>query len=287
MPKSRRLTLDFPADLPRLEVNAAQIRQVVMNLVLNASEALTEQNGLITIAARREHLDSLRRPACWSGLPDGEYVCLEVSDTGVGMTEEVRMRIFDPFFTTKIEGRGLGLAAVQGIVRSHGGAIYVASTPGKGSTFRILLPCDNRVVRQLPLAKASLEPVPIQRTFILVVEDDDTLRLAVSRILLKKGYAVLEASSGNLAIEQIRAQKQEIGVVLLDLNLPGRSSVEVFEELQRTRPGVKVILTSAYGRESITGSLKALRHESFLRKPYHLNELVTAVRNSLPPGKLA
>jgi DNA-binding response OmpR family regulator len=116
-----------------------------------------------------------------------------------------------------------------------------------------------------------------------VVEDEDTLRISVARMLRKKGFSVLEASDGNLAVDLIRAQTEDIAVVLLDLTLPGKSSHEVFEELRRARPGAKVILTSAYGRESVPASLTGLQHENFIRKPYHLSELVSAVRNALPP----
>jgi DNA-binding response OmpR family regulator len=168
-------------------------------------------------------------------------------------------------------------------VRSHGGSIDVTSAPGKGTRFEILLPCAGAVEVRLPVPAPRPEPLRMEKGSILIVEDEDTLRYSVSRMLRKRGFSVLEAGDGDLAVNLIRAQDEEIAVVLLDLTLPGKSSLEVFEELQRTRPGVKVILTSAYGREGVSGSLRALRHESFIRKPYHLSELVSVVRSALLP----
>jgi PAS domain S-box-containing protein len=283
IPKGVRLELDLPSDLPNIRASAAQIRQVVMNLVLNAGEAFGDRNGSIHIAALRERLEGVRAFPGRGGLAKGDYVRLVISDTGSGMPEEVRTRIFDPFFTTKIAGRGLGLAAVQGIVRSHGGAIDVTSTPGRGTRFEILLPCATGAELRIPAPPPRPEPLRSDKGSILIVEDEDTLRFSVSRMLRKRGFSVLEAGDGDLAVNLIRAQDEDIAVVLLDLTLPGKSSLEVFEELQRTRPGVKVILTSAYGREGVPGSLRALRHESFIRKPYHLSELVSVVRSALLP----
>ena len=281
IPGRVKIDVDLPQSLVIPQANACQLRQVVMNLIVNAGEAIGDRGGLISITGAR---------GCWyhpcrtgNGIEsaEGRFVCLEVSDTGAGMTAEVKGRIFDPFFSTKAGGRGLGLAAAQAIVRNHGGIIDVSSEPGKGSTIQILLPSESK------------PPVPIQapqpfnadssrRGSVLIVEDEGPLRTSVAKMLSKKGFSVVEASDGNLAVDVIRDPSQDIALVLLDVTLRGKSSQEVFAELQRFRPRVKVIVTSAYGRDNIAGPLKALDSRMFLRKPYHLADLVTVVGQALP-----
>jgi PAS domain S-box-containing protein len=276
MPKAVDLELSFPDDLPRVSGNAAQLRQVVMNLVLNAAEAFGDRSGTIRIVARRDTLASA----------GGEYVCLEISDNGPGMTDAVRNRIFDPFFTTKIEGRGLGLAAVQRIVRSHRGAINVASTPGVGTRFEVLLPAGGVELSARPAGPGLPEAVETPSVSILIVEDEEALRLSVSKMLRRRGFSVLEAADGDSAIHLIRARGADLAVVLLDLTLPGKSSLEVLQELQRMRPDVKVILTSAYGRDGVSGGIRTLRHDSFIRKPYQVRDLVSVLRSTLSPAEI-
>jgi CheY-like chemotaxis protein/two-component sensor histidine kinase len=274
VPKAARMSVNLPASLSLPRANATQLRQVVMNLILNAGEAIGHNGGAITITGKQGIAGSAA---------DGHYVCLEVTDTGSGMSDEVRKHIFDPSFSTKGAGRGMGLAAVQGIVRGHGGSIEVTSTLGRGTRFRILFPCGSKPPVRVP---ANGEPAPellaARRGTIMIVEDEETLRISVATMLRKQGFYVLEAGDGDRAVELIRSQDEDIAVVLLDLTLPGRSSPEVFAELQRARPEAKVILTSAYGRESVAGPLKALERQSFIRKPYHFSELVTVVRQALP-----
>jgi two-component system cell cycle sensor histidine kinase/response regulator CckA len=275
IPKRVRLNFDFVDSLLLPYANAAQLRQVVMNLVLNAGEAIGDRSGDITVTGKKDRWHA-NGGANHDALAGAEGVCLQISDTGIGMTAEIRRRIFDPLFSTKFPGRGLGLAAVEGIVRNHGGAIDVSSTPGQGTSFRVFLPV--RIPESGPVPQLSAW----RPGSILIVEDEETLRSAVAKMLRKKGFSVLEAADGDLAVEMIRDRNHNIALMLLDLTLPGKSSHEVFDELQRTRPGVKVILTSAYGRERVAGSMRSLKRESFIRKPYQLNDLVTVVRHALP-----
>ena len=234
-------------NLPAVRANSGQLRQVVMNLISNASEAIGDRDGVIRVTTG---LVSVRResPAVGSDdLASGNYVQLEVSDTGCGMTREMQASIFDPFFTTKLAGHGLGLAVVQGIVRSLKGTIRLVSAPGKGTMFQILLPYVEETAP--PSRSASLaeeETIGCRGATILIVEDEDLIRQPVSKMLRKKGFSVVEASDGNAAVDLIRAKGDHIDVLLLDITLPGASSREVFDEARRLRPGLPVIVTSAH-----------------------------------------
>jgi PAS domain S-box-containing protein len=273
VPKAARVNVNLPASLPLPRANATQFRQVVMNLILNAGEAIGTHGGSITITGKQ---------GISTAAAGGHFVCLEVADTGCGMSEAVRKCIFDPSFSTKGTGRGMGLTAVQNIVHSHGGTVEVTSALGRGTRFRILLPCGGKLAAGNTSAEQNLEMPAPRRGSILIVEDEETLRISVATMLRKQGFAVLEAGDGDRAVDLIHDQDENIAVVLLDLTLPGRSSPEVFAELQRRRPEAKVILTSAYGRESVAGPLKAMERQSFIRKPYHFSDLVTVVRQALP-----
>ena len=249
----------------------------MMNLLINASEAIGEKEGMINVITGSVHGGRDLDPNSATDLREGDYVRLEISDTGCGMTEEAKAKIFDPFFTTKFAGRGLGLAVVQGIVRAHGGAINLVSTPGQGTTFQVLLSCTTKKRLETQSAMTSNAQVGT----VLVVEDEELLRLAVSKALRKRGFSVMLASDGSAAMELIRTHKDDIDLILLDVTLPGRSSREVFEEAQRLRPDLKMILTSAYGKEAVSASFPGLRVERFIRKPFQLAELVDELQNAL------
>jgi CheY-like chemotaxis protein len=255
-----------------------------MNLVTNASEAIGENAGVIRISTALVKVGQNSPGADVTKLPEGDYLRLEVSDTGSGMTPGVQARIFDPFFTTKFpgHGRGLGLAVTDGIVRNHGGAIQVSAS-SNSTVFKVWLPCLGKTAQKTskPAAPVVAEKGVSKAGTILVVEDEDLLRLAVAKALTKRGFAVLEACDGSMGMELIRAHKNDIDVVLLDVTLPGLPSREIFEEARRIRPELKVILTSAYGKETVAGSFAGLPVERFIRKPFQLAELVAVLQDAL------
>jgi two-component system cell cycle sensor histidine kinase/response regulator CckA len=278
------LRIELGENIPAVQANPAQIRQVIMNLITNASEALGERDGAILIRTSSARLGQASLGSDAAKLVEGDYVQMVVSDTGAGITPEVQARIFDPFFTTKFpsRGRGLGLAVTHAIVRNHGGAIHLSAS-SNGTAFQVWLPCSAKTAQR---TRQPVVPVVVERGVsragtILVVEDEDLLRLAVSKALTKRGFSVLEACDGSVGMELIRAHKNDIDVVLLDVTLPGLSSREIFEETTRICPELSVILTSAYGKETVAASFAGLRIERFIRKPFQLAELVDVLQDAL------
>ena len=278
---SKLVTMEVHLDrqLPAVQSSPSEIRQVVMNLITNASEAIGDRDGVIRVSTGRMTIGGDSSPPSSQIIGPGNYVRLEVSDTGRGMTPEVRARIFDPFFTTKAaSNRGLGLAVVQRIVERLQGTILVSSTPGEGTNFVVLLPAADDKAETTSGASMRFGDETDTRwgASILVVEDEDVLRQAVAIMLRKKGLSVFEASSGAAALEMIRAQKDPIDLMLLDVSLPGASSREVYDEALRLRPGLPVIVTSAKSQE-MASMLLAVRIERFLRKPFKLADLIGMV----------
>jgi CheY-like chemotaxis protein len=252
-----------------------------MNLVMNASEALGERDGVIRVATR--YVPVGRGATITEDGAEGDWLHLEVSDTGCGMTPETKARAFDPFFTTKSAGHGLGLAVVYGIVRALRGTIRVDTESGKGSTFLVLLPCAAKAAGSAndPISGAGDGVRPCQKLTVMVVEDEDLLRQAVIKMLLKADFDVLEAANGSAAIDLLRANGGNIDVILLDATIPGASSHAVIVEAAEARPDVRVVLTSAYGPEVITGAMEAPQIRGFIRKPFQLGDLVQTLRNAL------
>jgi PAS domain S-box-containing protein len=274
--KQATLNVTLPANLPAIRANAAQVRRVVMNLVTNAAEALGRNAGTVTVSTSLTRLSPGLRAGGPASLPDGEYVRLEVSDTGCGMDESILTRIFDPYFTTKLAGRGLGLSAVQGIVRHHGGSIQMTSAPGRGTQCEILLPVARESIYEAPALTEpprQIENGDRAAGTVMIVEDEGFLRIPVSKMLRRKGYFVIEASDGTTAIDAFRKQPFAIDVVLLDMTLPVMSGPEIFQELRRIRPDVRVVLTTAYSQETVLAALGGLQAWAFIRKPYQMGEL--------------
>jgi nitrogen-specific signal transduction histidine kinase/CheY-like chemotaxis protein len=269
-------------DLPPILASGGQLRQIVLNLITNASDAIGDRDGVIRVITRHVTLTGESGAASFPTLSDGDYVQLEVSDTGRGMSTETQARVFDPFFTTKSAGRGLGLAVVHGIVRTLGGAIHLTSEPDNGTTFQILLPSAETAApangREDIRGKVV---VPTQHGTVLVVEDEDVLRQAVVKMLRKTGFEVFEAADGASAIARLHADGLRVDVMLLDLTIPGASHHEVIAEAAKAKPNMAVILTSAYSQEVIAGEMSSLPIRSFIRKPFQFGDLLNALRNAL------
>ena len=280
--KSTILTTQLTQDSHMVYGDPAQIRQVIMNLVLNASQAIGDRKGEIRVVTRILTCDRTTPLDGAANLPDGKYLELQVADTGNGMPDDVKAKIFDPFFTTKREGRGLGLAVVQGIVRAHGGAIKVVSAPGSGTIFQVLLPCTDETSSNGRESHSSsgegAEKYPPGSSTILIIEDEEPLRLGVAKMLRKRGFIVIEAADGNAGVDVFLTNRSSIRLVLLDMTLPGRTGAAVLDELQRIEPEVKVILTSAYSQQQVQAALGGLRAWGYIQKPYRLAELEKMLR---------
>ncbi len=282
---SKRVVLvtDLGKDLPAVKARTAQLFQVVMNLVVNASDAMKDSNGKIRVTTRRLTVGSANAGMAAEDLAPGDYVQLEVSDTGSGMSPEIQARIFDPFYSTKSAGRGLGLPVIHGIVRSLRGAIRVESQAGKGATFKILLPSEGGAANVAGGAIAAKEQ-DLQRSpeaTILIVEDEAAIRSVVKKMLVRAGFRVLEAAEGGEAIQLLHSKAASIDLLFLDMTIPGCSSLEVLSEAMKNRPEMKVILTSAYSEELARASLSAPQVRGFVRKPFQLKPLLSTLRNAL------
>jgi signal transduction histidine kinase/CheY-like chemotaxis protein len=273
--KHATIETDLHKHLPPIQATVAQVSQLVMNLATNASEAIGDRDGVIrvktrpVIVAHGSHLSER--------LAMGEYVQLDVSDTGRGMSPEIQARVFDPFFSTKSPGRGLGLALVQGIVRRLGGTINLASEPGHGTTFQILLPSAGTRSAAIPGQISQIgRAAQTSQATVLVVEDETGLRRGVSKMLGKRGFSVVEVADGTAALDAIREQKNPIDVLLLDITLPGASGREVLQEARRLRPEMRLVVTSAYPKEVASAYLESTI-EHFIRKPYRFEDLLRLI----------
>jgi signal transduction histidine kinase/CheY-like chemotaxis protein/predicted hydrocarbon binding protein len=283
--KNAKLVYRLESGLPTVEADGTQIRQVVMNLITNASEAIGNSAGTISVTTGQVDADrnELGDSQLGAQLPEGRYVFFEVTDDGHGMHPATQARIFDPFFTTKFTGRGLGLAAVLGIVRAHRGAIRVISAPGKGTTMRVLLPGADAAAAAPAKSPGRVEPAAgATRTGrVLVVDDEETVRTVARRVLESRGFPVRTADGGVSAIQMVREDPQAVDIVLLDMTMPDMSGAVTLDELLRIRPDLPVVLSSGYSQsDAMPARMPAAA--GFIQKPYRPNDLVEAIRKALP-----
>jgi PAS domain S-box-containing protein len=284
MAVSRKVDLryELPDALPPVEGDPAQLRQVVLNLIMNASEAIGDEPGVVTIGAGTIEVDRACSRETYIGreLPAGSYIYLDVRDDGCGMDEETRSKIFDPFFTTKFTGRGLGLAALLGIVRAHRGAVAVESEPGRGTRFRLLFPRASGSVATSEATTACPRDWRGSGT-VLVVDDDEAVRELLGHLLPKSGLSVIMANDGKKAVERFREHASEIAAVLLDLTMPEMGGVEAFIEMRRIRPDARIILSSGYSVVDVAAHLEGQGVDGFLQKPYEPRALIQRLRELL------
>jgi two-component system cell cycle sensor histidine kinase/response regulator CckA len=281
IPTHVHVRLELKEDLPLIEGDSGQLQQVIMNLIINAAEAIGDKAGLVVVTTNVQDVDEQYAQGVWGRieLAPGPYAVMEVQDSGSGIDEATLERIFDPFFTTKFAGRGLGLAAVLGIVHGHKGALKVYSVPGKGSTFKVFFPISDRAL-QTPAADVS-RPELIGNGTILMIDDEEIVRRAATLTLQRYGYDVLAAANGRDAIDIFRRSDQDIALVLLDLTMPGMNGEEVLRELQAIKPSVRVLLSSGFNE------VEAIRHftgkglAGFIQKPYSSPALAAKVKQVL------
>ncbi|SNB45978.1 response regulator [Geobacter sp. DSM 9736] len=272
--KKAALHLSFSSELPLIEADATQLRQVIMNLVINASEALGDAVGDIHVSAGRIECDA----ACFSQgwlveqLPEGSYVYLEVSDTGPGIDPEVMGKIFDPFFSTKFTGRGLGMATVLGIVRGHKGTILVRSEKGRGASFRVLLPVPAEPAPEVLPPPPTSDAAPASGT-VLLVDDEESIRSLGKEMLQALGYDVLTAADGAEGIRVFESRRDEVRCILLDLTMPHLDGKEALAEIRGLDPDVPILLSSGYHEQEVGKQFLNATHIEFIQKPFGMEQL--------------
>ena len=269
-----RLQFNLAAALPSIVADAVQIRQVLLNLVLNAAEAIGRHDGLIEVTTRRLDLDAggLARTRINQDFPPGEYVCLEVIDNGPGFDAEVQARMFDPFFSTK--GRGLGLAAALGIMRSHHGTLYLTSQPGQGARFTLLFPLQTPARPPAPEeARPAAPRIWRGRGSVLVVDDEEAVRATAAQMIAHFGFDVKQAGSGQQALDLVRSSQNPFDLVLLDLTMPGMDGYATFTALRQLRPAQRVVVFSGYSAQDARARFAGQNLNGFLQKPFSTEAL--------------
>jgi PAS domain S-box-containing protein len=287
--KQATLVWELAADLPPINADATQIRQIVMNLITNASDALQDTSGTISLRTGVLQASELKDERLGAPVIDAEpdaaagpYVFLEVSDSGAGMTPDTLRRIFDPFFSTKYAGRGLGLAAVMGIVESHRGLIRIRTEPGKGTSFRVLFPAVPGTARPVQEPSAARSDWRGEGT-VLVVEDEEGVRDVADRILQDFGFETLLAGDGREALDIMERQGNRVTAVLMDLSMPRMGGQETSCQLRKTWPDLPVIMMSGYTEESVTQQFGEAGPgaTAFLQKPFFAEDLIGVIRRVL------
>lgn len=262
-----RVEYRFEPGLPMVLGDASQLRQVVMNLLINASEAMTPRGGVIRVSARTVERGGSRR------------VVLEVSDTGDGIPEQYRTRVFDPFFSTKRPGRGLGLAAVRSIVESHGGGVEVVSVPGQGATFRLDFPASPSAAGRT----AGADAAGAGRGWgtVLLAEDEEAVREAAAHLLAHAGFRVLQAGDGQTAADLIQRHGRMMRVVVLDLDLPGLGGEKVLQVIRDSGLPLQVVIWTGYGEVEVRERTQGFEVAAVVRKPGHVRLLAAEINRVL------
>jgi len=281
--KKAILRFDFAKNVRPIEADPTQIRQVVMNLVINASEAIGKENGDILVRTGNMWCEKefLEQAYLADDLVAGDYSFFEVSDTGPGMNEVTAAKIFDPFFSTKFTGRGLGLAAVMGIVRGHHGAIDVYSEPGKGTTFKVLFPASPESVRSRNESCLPENFENLEGKTVLLVDDEEVVR-NVGRIMLERlGMNVITAEDGEQGLALYKDKHEQVDFVILDLTMPQMDGEEAFREIRRVNRDACVLLSSGYSQQELSVRFATQPLAGFIQKPYQISTLGASLCKAL------
>ncbi len=288
IPKNVQIIQELDPDLPRVMTDTGQLQQILMNLIINGAEAMEGQAGQVTILTTQAYLTTKEISSKFFILPppaQGSFVKISVSDNGLGMSQETQSKIFDPFFSTKFTGRGLGLAAVLGIVRSHKGAVRVFSELNEGTTFCVYFPVAEKQ-NNLPPSESEVEAYEPsteenneeKEGVVLLIDDDKFVREAMSDLFQIDNLALLCAVDGRDGIAQLQQHKERVALVILDLSMPGISSEETFTTLRQIKPDLPIFLCSGYSKLKINETFANQQHEGFIAKPFEIDSLLKTVR---------
>jgi len=284
LPQNVAIHTDFATDIPNINVDASQIRQIVMNLIINASEAIGNVQGEINVSLARTIITTDSSDKDYNGklIPPGKYVCLDVTDNGCGMDEQTKWRIFEPFYTTKFTGRGLGMSAVLGIIKSHNAAMQLISQLGHGSSFKVYLPVPVDEATGYENQCLSSPPGPWQGSgTILLVEDEDQVRQIAKELLIIFGFTVLEAVNGKEALELYQRSATEITLVMTDMGMPIMDGYELFYELKKLNPELPIIVSSGYGDAEVSSRIGSDNIAGLISKPFGSDHLQEVLKKAL------
>ncbi len=280
-----KITSDLASDIPPIMADASQIRQVAMNLIINAAEAVGESQGNIRISLSKTAIkaDQPVRDHQGNIIPPGLYACLEVTDNGCGMNNEIRQRLFEPFYTTKFTGRGLGMSAVLGIIKSHNGALQLFSQPAKGTTFKIYLPIQmTELTTDDQLQQQTCPPTTWKGNgTILLVEDEEQV-ICVAEIMLKElGFTVIKAFNGKEGLKLYQQNAADITMVVTDIGMPVMDGYALIRELKKIKPDLPIIITSGFGEVDVASRIPGEGIVGLINKPYSFIQLRDLLRSAV------
>ncbi|MDD2309017.1 MAG: PAS domain S-box protein [Desulfuromonadaceae bacterium] len=273
--KNVTVKLDLRHDVPELTGDNVQIQQVVMNLILNAAEAIGDKSGTIKVALKNTHIQTGQSDTDFMGntIPTKKYACLEVSDTGCGIDKENERRVFEPFYTTKSAGRGLGMSAVLGIVKSHDGALRLTSGPGIGTTIQVYFPLPDKDCSIETIQASGFVPSAKARGTVLLVDDEVTMRVIGSALLNAMGFSTITASNGREALDIYNQRKNEVDLILMGLIMPEMAGIDSYRLLREISRSIPIVICSGFGDDRIWGGIANDEHAAVVQKPYKSNQL--------------